>query len=216
MVDRGADQAAAAQAYLGEPGVGLVGVGSDDPLVPADVSTDEVANADVLLVAMDVPPEVVRTALYHARGRVLLDPTPVPGLDAAALRAWVETFAPFVTVLMPDLPTVAALCSDSDETEVAALAGGLARQLRVTVVVPLGRQGAVIAAKDAEPELIEAPEAASIDSSGADDCFRGVLAVLLAEKTPLREAVRTAVRATSTFSATGALPTRERVAALSR
>nr|WP_269327594.1 PfkB family carbohydrate kinase [Kineosporia mesophila] len=183
---------------------------------PDDVNTDEVAGADVVLVALDVPPEVVRTALSHAHGKVLLDPTPVPGLDAAALRAWVETFAPFVHVLLPDLPTLAALVSETDETEVVALAGGLAEQLRVNVVVPLGRQGAVIALQEQEPEVVEAPEAETVDSSGADDCFRGVLSVLLAEKTPLTEAVRIAVRATAEYSASGALPTRERSAAVSR
>ncbi|MBT0769845.1 bifunctional hydroxymethylpyrimidine kinase/phosphomethylpyrimidine kinase [Kineosporia sp. J2-2] len=221
IVGMRADQAVAAAAFLDGPGVATVD-GSGHPVCPADVSADTVANADALLVNLDVPADVVRTALYHARGKVMLDPTPSYGDHPDQIAAWVDVLAPFVHVLVPDPPTVGVLSRTAPGTTVDELfsqARDLAERLRVSVIVPMGASGALMAAQGARPRLVPAPPVRVVDTAGADDCFRGVLAVLLAEKVPLPEAVDTAVRAAA-WSATapgprGALPTRDQVSSLS-
>ncbi|GAB3283666.1 carbohydrate kinase family protein [Kineosporia babensis] len=215
VVGQRAGQAAAAATFLGGPGVALVGcVGSEqlktslvtelghlqvdvsrlrkslspgDALRPDDVCGDEVANADVLLVGLDVPPETARAAMYYARGKVVLDPTPADGQEFQPER--VEALAPFVHVMVPDAMTVAAMDESNPlDAEIYQQAGDLAERLRVNVVVPPG------------------------PAEEAGDCFRGVLALLLAEKTPLPEAVRIAVRAASVATLTGKLPARNATA----
>ena len=211
VIGQRAGQAAAAATFLGGPGVALLGCvesaqqktsvleelrglpvdvghlrvasGPEDALRPDDVCGDDVAGADVLLVGMDIPPETARAAMYYTRGKVILDPTPPAGQPPAAQR--IEALAPFVHVMVPDALTVAALdVTNPFDAEIYQQAGDLAERLRVNIVVPPG------------------------PAEEAGDCFRGVLALLLAEKTPLPEAVRIAVRAASVATITGKLPAR--------
>lgn len=242
VVGQRAGQAAAAATFLGGPGVALVGcAGSEelmtsmgtelgrlqvdvsrlrgarsdgDALRPDDVCGPEVANADVLLVGADIPPETARAAMYYARGKVMFDPTPAPGRSHQGLGAWIDSLAPFVHLLVPDPTTVAALdVSNPLDAEIYQQAEDLAERLRVNVVVPPGPADALLIGQGIGAERMEVP--GDVENSDAGDCFRGVLAVLLAEKTPLPEAVRIAVRAASFATITGGLPARSATAAAS-
>ncbi|MBT0773685.1 hypothetical protein KIH74_32370 [Kineosporia sp. J2-2] len=226
VLGRGAGRAAAAAAFLGgSPGVALISdqgpqesaawpeggwtammrdlrrldvdcsrfrLGSDPDEIPLGrhVTTAPAATADVLLVDMSLPPEVVRAALYHARGKVVLE----PGVS----RTWVATFAPFVHLLTPTPDALRALSDAPADAGVPAQARDLAERLRVTVVVPVGAGTALLAAPGRTPEQISTPvDDEAVQDQRSEDCFRGVLAALLAGKTPLVQAVRTALHAAS-------------------
>jgi sugar/nucleoside kinase (ribokinase family) len=126
---------------------------------------------------------------------------------------WVEMLAPFVHVLVPDAPTVAKLdLANPFDAEIYQQAEDLAERLRVNVVVPPGPSDALLVGQGIGAERVEGPEVDDVPTAG--DSFRGVLAVLLAEKIRLPEAVRVAVRAASFATITGTLPTRAELAAV--
>jgi ribokinase len=83
------------------------------------------------------------------------------------------------------------------ETEAVAAARALRRRSEhLSVVITLGEDGAYVVDADGE-ELIDAPLADAVDTTGAGDCMNGVLAAGLLAGLPLREAVRRAVVAAS-------------------
>ena len=67
----------------------------------------------------------------------------------------------------------------------------------VVVIETRGPEGAVIHRPDGSEELVPAPNVPVVDTTGAGDCFNGVLAAGLALGTELTAAVRDAVLAAS-------------------
>jgi ribokinase len=105
-----------------------------------------------------------------------------------------------------------------NRTELALLAGaGVAetlpevieqvRSLRLAgaVVVTLGAEGALLVDASGEPQLVPGVDVDVVDTTGAGDCFCGVLAVELGRGRSLHDAVLAAVHAAS-LSVTGAGP----------
>ena len=122
-----------------------------------------ISSADILLLTNEVPEAVnVRAAeIASAAGvKVILNPAPARTLPAA-LAARVSLFTP-------------------NEFEEAALG-----EVGGEVVTTLGAKGCRIRSTG---EVVSAPSAKAIDSTGAGDTFNGVLAVRLAEGAPLRDA----------------------------
>jgi ribokinase len=119
-----------------------------------------IAEADVLLVQMEIPVETALHALAVGRRegvRTVLNPAPAPA----------EPIAPDVDYLVPN------------ETEAPSVSGP------GTLVVTLGEQGARLG--DA---LVPAFPAGVIDTTGAGDAFCAAFAVALAEGADDLEAVR--------------------------
>ena len=122
-----------------------------------------IADADILLLNNEVPEEVNLRASEIAveNGvKIILNPAPARPIPAA-LAERVELFTP-----------------NEFETE------GL-ENVRGEVVETLGAKGCRIRSTG---EVIPAPSAQAVDSTGAGDTFNGVLAVRLAEGTSLRDA----------------------------
>ncbi|GAB6902616.1 carbohydrate kinase family protein [Kineosporia succinea] len=164
--------------------------GNDPDEVPLarHVTVDPVVSADVLLVDTSLPPDVVRAALYHARGTVVLEPG--PSLN------WLTTLAPFVHLLVL---TPAGLGALVDETTDGDRAQVLTGRLQVPAVVLLAPDRALIVRPGQEPQLVEAPTAGTATPliPRAEECFRGVLAARLAVKSSLPDAVLTALTASA-------------------
>ena len=122
-----------------------------------------IVSADILLLTNEVPEAVnVRAAeIASAAGvKIILNPAPARALSAE-LAARVSLFTP-------------------NEFEEAALG-----EVDGEVVTTLGAKGCRIRSTG---EIVSAPSAKAVDSTGAGDTFNGVLAVRLAEGATLRDA----------------------------
>jgi len=112
------------------------------------------------------------------------------------------------TVATPNREEVTELVAA--ETDPVRAAQALRRRNdRLAVVVTLGEDGALVVDADGE-SVVDAPLRAVVDTTGAGDCFNGVLAARLAMGTQLAAAVRDAVIAASlsvgTAGARGGMP----------
>ncbi len=167
----------------------VVDPGANASLTPDDVRVPLVADAAVLLLQLEVPADVVLAAISHTRGRVVLNPAPA----SAANR-----FTRGVDVLVPNRLELAELAGAPPADHVReALAQAESLSPRTDVVVTMGHQGALVVQADGKTAMVEAPEVRAVDSTGAGDCFCGVLACLLVEGVDLVAATRIAVAAAS-------------------
>ena len=142
---------------------------------------------DVVCAQLEVPVEAVAAALlaaHEAGARSVLNPSPI-GVGVS---------------LVPSADVVVV-----NEHEAAALAGfdgaplAQAAAIRTgeqTVVVTLGHHG-VVSSGPSGDHVVEGIHVHAIDTTGAGDCFLGVLAASLADGTDLLPALERANRAAS-------------------
>ena len=193
-----------------------VAPGANRSITTSDVdeASEPIGDARVLVVQMEVPPEVVRRAVEVAarqgtRALVnLAPPTEVPRelLGKLDLLAVNEHEAAFLL-----------------EERVEGVNGALSAAPELlalgprSVVVTLGKEGAVFSDGNST-EHVSSPTVEVVDTTGAGDAFVGALAVRLARDSTLEEAVAYAVRAGAAAvtkeGAQGALPTPETIEAL--
>ena len=161
-----------------------VDLGANRLLSPEDIDRAEeaIADADVVLAQLEIPPETALHAMRVARRhgvRTILNPAPAQPLDPLGLA--------YVDILTPNL-TEARVLAGAGATEPVELAAALRRTGVGTVVLTVGEQGAWIV--DAEgARLSPACTVAAVDSTGAGDAFNAALAVALAEGQDLEEAM---------------------------
>ena len=172
-----------------------------------DAVSESIGEAKVLVVQMEVAPEVVLRAVEVAEWsgtRALVNLAPpfeVPRellerLDPLVLNEHEATFLLGESVEGVD----AALSAASELLDLGPEA----------VVITVGEEGAVFSGGEGAKHLA-APRVEVVDTTGAGDAFVGALAATLAGDAPLEEAVAYAVRAGATAvtkeGAQGALPT---------
>ena len=179
-----------------------------------DAASGTIGEAKVLVVQMEIPPEVVRRAVEVASAnetRVLVNLAPPFEVPQALL----EKLDPLVL----NEHEAAFLLGESVEGVDGALsaASELSDLGPRSVVVTVGEEGAVFA-NGASAEHLTAPRVEVVDTTGAGDAFVGALAARLADDAPLEDAVAYAVRAGAAAvtkeGAQGALPTPDVVEAL--
>ncbi|HEY6580446.1 MAG TPA: ribokinase [Rubrobacter sp.] len=193
-----------------------VAPGANRSLTVEDVddASDSIGDARVLVVQMEVPPEVVLRAVEVAtqqgtRALVnLAPPTEVP-------RELLKKLDPLVV----NEHEAAFLLGE----KVEGLEGALSAAQKLlalgpgSAVVTLGEDGAVFSDGESK-EHLTSPEVEVVDTTGAGDAFVGALAAKLAQEASLEDAVTYAVRAGAAAvtkeGAQGALPTPETVEAL--
>jgi len=190
-----------------------VAPGANRALTVADVDrrAPDFAWAEVVVCSLEVPLAAVRRALECARrdgALTIVNPAPMPDhpLD----------FLSLVDYLTPNESEAARLTGrtlvDVDEAGAAAAA---VRALGVAhAVITLGEHG-VLADGPHGRQHVPAFEVAVVDTTGAGDAFNGALAVALAERRPLAEALRLASAAAALActrrGAQPAMPTRAEV-----
>ncbi|MCB1039488.1 MAG: ribokinase [Acidimicrobiales bacterium] len=175
-----------------------------------EVGTLLVERGDVVVAQLEVPVAAIADAFGQARrvgARTVLNPSPVPG-DRRLLAA--------ADVLVVNEPEMAELTGGS----VAAVAGdpvGAAQELAregQAVVLTLGAAGVVAVAPDGV-HRVEGRSVDVVDTTGAGDCFLGVLAAGLADGMLLPHALDRANRAASIavgrLGTVPAMPTRAEV-----
>lgn len=151
-----------------------VAPGANGSLDPRDV-VDALSSIepDVFLVSLEVPEPTVRSALAWSRDHgvtVVLNPAPP--------QPWAADVVGICTYVTPN------------EHERAAL-GAIPPE--VVVIETRGADGAVIHLSGGGAEHIPAPPVTAVDTTGAGDCFNGVLAAALASRADLTAAVRDGV-----------------------
>lgn len=172
----------------------VIAPGALDQLTAADVEafTERIAEADLVVVSLEIPLPVALAALRlaHERGvATLLNPAPAVELPAEAW-AWIDVVTPNASesrVLTGRAP--------DDPATVDELVDALRAQFSGTIVLTSGAEGAV--ADDGEQRIRVDAAAAErvVDTTGAGDAFTGALAVALARGDDLTGAVRLAAAA---------------------
>jgi ribokinase len=174
----------------------------------------------MVLVQLEVPLETTIAAIKLARDcgtPVILDPAPAPmlGEDSAILDELLR-----VDAACPNEAEALALTNVQIETLAdAERAACCLRSLGPKYgIVTLGARGAVLCEPDSSPTLIPSFNIKAVDATAAGDAFAAALAVQLAQKTPIAEAVRFACAAgafaASRPGAQTAMPTQSEVVAL--
>ncbi|MBP1659752.1 MAG: ribokinase [Candidatus Aminicenantes bacterium] len=165
-----------------------VASGANARLSVEDVKSAAAAfeEADIVLLQLESPLETVAAVVRAAGERgvpVVLNPAPARPLDSDLLSG--------VSVLTPN-ETEAELLSGipvRDEGGVREAAARLRRRGPRAVVITLGDRGVYASSPDLEG-FFPAFRVEAVDTTAAGDVFNGALAVALAEKRPLPEALR--------------------------
>jgi len=186
-------------------------------LEDVDRAEDLIAGSDAVLTVLEIEPAAAAQALRLARRHnviTILNPAPAQPLDDSLLAA--------VDVLTPnesELRILSGLAPD-DPTATLELAHRLQRRGVRQLVVTRGRQGALVITADGATHAVPGVPVKVVDTTGAGDAFTSALAVALAEKQPLLEAVRFATLAgalaCTRLGVVPALPSRAEVEALKK
>lgn len=146
------------------------------------------ARPDIVLVSLEASRAATLAVAEWCRSRdvpLLVNPAPV--------QPWAAELLGLATYLTPNRHELAALVGGVTGT------GSQARDLTdthpgLTIVVTLGPDGALIVTAETR-EKVPAPSVEAVDTTGAGDCFNGVLAASLAEGSDMSSSVRRAVAA---------------------
>lgn len=183
---------AAGLVYLlpdGENTIGLYpGANSFLSVQDVEAASPAIALADIATAQLEVPDDALSAfvaAAVAAETPVLLNPAPARPLPADLLQE--------VSVLTPNLGEARLLIGahpGDDRLRLDEVGEVLLRQGPQIVVITLGGDGARVYERDQAPVTVSPIVVDPVDTVGAGDAFNGGLAVALAERKPLLDAVR--------------------------
>jgi ribokinase len=171
--------------------------GANGAVGPEDVTVHSrlIAEADIVLVQLEIPFDTVEAALRLAKSsgkRTVLNPAPA-GVFPDEWLQWTDIVTP-------------------NETELAALVGAerldnpadldaamqkLHDRGAQRIIVTLGANGAVLSTRSEGMVRVQGRKVEVVDTTGAGDTFHGALAAAWASGQSLPEALRTAVDASA-------------------
>ena len=171
----------------------VVAPGANDRLTPGDVdrAREAIAEADVVVVQLEIPAETVAHTIRLAAGlgvRVVLNPAPIRPISRELLRQ--------VNVLVPNQHEAVELLGRAGEgasIDAPAAARELIALGSENVVITLGGEGAYVRGQGAS-EFVEPMKVTAVDTTAAGDAFTASLACALAEGSSLVEAARFGAR----------------------
>jgi ribokinase len=181
-----------------------VASGANARLSVADVerAAGPIAQADILLVQLEVPMKAVRRAIELAHAAsvpVILNPAPAQEMDSDLLK--------MVSYITPNEHEIRVVVGQHDQE------AGISAMLKAgtqTVLVTLGGRGVLWATKDSRTR-IPAFHVQAIDTTAAGDAFNGGLACALGRGIAIEDAIRyanaVAALAVTRMGAQPSLPT---------
>ena len=165
-----------------------VASGANANLSPDDIRRhqDRIIGAEILIMQLETPLPTVRTAAEIASThgvRVILNPAPAQPLGDELLR--------HISILTPNETEAEQLTGIpvEDETSAEKAAQALRDKGPAIVLITLGARGVFVVSPEFQGTIPSFP-VKPVDTTAAGDIFNGALAVALAEKKPLPEAVR--------------------------
>ncbi len=185
-----------------------VASGANARLTPADVAraSGAIADADILLVQLEVPLAAVRRAIelaHQASTTVILNPAPAKEIEPDVLAQ--------VSIATPNEHEIKVVVGETERQ------GSIARMLDAgtgTVLVTLGSRGVLWATRHGQ-QNVPAFSVNAVDTTAAGDAFNGGLACALAREMAMADAIRyaSAVAAISVtrMGAQPSLPTADQV-----
>lgn len=183
----------------GENTIVVVGGANAGLISLTDADTTTVDGADALLLQLEVPLAVSRDAAARSRGLRVLNAAPARSLPTDFLR--------LIDLLVVNEGEARTLAATRSGDSVAALLDLVPR-----VAITLGARGARYADRDGLRLSVAAPKVTAVDTTAAGDTFAGMLAVGLAERRPVQEALELACAAASlcveTIGASTSIPFR--------
>ena len=186
VVDGAATGAAFVAVCEGDNAI-IVSPGANRLLGPEHAASADLRAGDVLLAQMETPAETVAAFMGQAKkraARTLLNPAP-------AVEAATAAFA-VADIILVNATALGFFCAPPGD--LVARARRLLARDGQTVIVTLGADGLLCVTR-AHDFRLAAVAVAAVDSTGAGDCFAGVLAARLAGGDGLREAATIAARA---------------------
>jgi ribokinase len=174
----------------GENTIVVVG-GANLALTPANVEAAKATGCRVFLAQLESPLEAIE-ALFAGPGRdriTILNAA--PAVEAARS---LFPLADIVVVNEVELALYAGGAASAEAMEAIAPARRLIIREDQTIIVTLGAAGA-LAVTAGDHVLVPGRQATVVDTTGAGDCFCGVLAAALAKGSPLPEALSLANQA---------------------
>ena len=179
------------------------GANAELELGDVDAALADLADGSLVLASLEVPLAVVHRAAERCRERgagFVLNPAPVtPGAT---------DLLPYASHVIPNEVELAALAASAGASAIVRSNPGS------VVIVTRGADGATITDEDGERSFPASP-AQVVDTTGAGDCFNGVLAASLFERRELETAVRRAIAAAGLSvtkpGARDGMPTRDQI-----
>lgn len=189
-----------------------VSPGANAQLTPADIQHAAPAfeQTSVVLVQLETPIDTVLAtarAGQHAGALVILNPAPAP------MQPLPDEIYPNIHLITPNETEAEKLTGISDPHRAAdaLLAKGVN-----TVIVTLGKAGALLAEKNRDHRVVPGFFVKAVDTTAAGDAFNGGLAVALARGDTMDQAIRfahaVAALSVTRFGAQPSLATADEVA----
>ena len=193
----------------------VVAPGANMSLSPADidVASEEIRNADVLLMQLESPVETVTYAAKMAAEAgvpVILNPAPAPAEPLS------EELLKNLYLITPNRSEASRLSGiEVKDMESAYRAAKAIKEMGPKcVIITLGNEGSLLD-DGAMPMRVEALKVEAVDTTAAGDTYNGVLASVIAEGRSLIEAMReanvAAAISVTRMGAQPAAPTREEI-----
>jgi ribokinase len=183
------DPSGVAEIFVAEDGENSIAVASGANLnlseQDIEAAADVISNADILIMQLEIPVETVYAAsklAHENRVTVILNPAPAQPLK--------KEYFKYFSILTPNESETEILTGKAvtDEKSAVEAARVLLDKGIGTVIVTMGRNGALLV----NPDIVEhVPgfKVNAVDATAAGDVFNGALAVALAEKNSLRQAI---------------------------
>jgi ribokinase len=200
---------------VGPAGQNIITVapGANNRLLPEDITraAEVFAPARVVILQLETPIETVLQAARQAKATgafVILNPAPAPTIPLPA-----ELYQ-LIDLITPNETEAHILTGESSPESAARV---LLDRKVASVIITLGKDGALLANGSQPLERIPGFSVKAVDTVAAGDCFNGALACALAEGQSLPQAIRFSHAAAAVSvtkpGAQPSLPTRNEVEA---
>lgn len=172
----------------------VVAPGANNRLTPGEIMsvTDQIRDAAIVLVQLEIPLQTVEKCLQLARQsgiRTILNPAPAQVLSHSLLK--------LVDIITPNETETMLLTgiepNNRENTERAARI--LLERVNDTVIITLGAEGVFYLSKNGAKAFLPATRVQAIDTTAAGDVFNGYLASHLASGDNMETAIRQAMKA---------------------